>query len=151
MCGICGELSFDRSRPVSADAVRAMRDQLTHRGPDSHGIFVSSDGAAGLGFRRLQIIDLTPSANQPMPNEDASVHLVFNGEVYNFQTIRDRLAAAGHRFRSRSDSEVIVHLYEELGDGFVDELEGMFALALWDGRRQRLLLLWRIRRQSGNR
>ena len=140
MCGICGELSFDRSRAVSAAAVRAMRDQLTHRGPDSHGIFVSSDGAAGLGFRRLQIIDLTPSANQPMPNEDASVHLVFNGEIYNFQTIRDRLAAAGHRFRSRSDSEVIVHLYEELGDGFVDGLEGMFALALWDGRRQRLLL-----------
>ena len=140
MCGICGELSFDRSRPVSADAVRAMRDQLTHRGPDSCGIFVSSDGAAGLGVRRLRIIDLTPSANQPMPNEDASVHLVFNGEIYNFQTIRDRLTAAGHHFRSRSDSEVIVHLYEEKGDRFVDELEGMFALALWDGRRQRLLL-----------
>src|SRR2546430_1674808 len=83
--GICGDLSFDRSRPVSADAVRAMRDQLTHRGPDSHGIFVSPDGAAALGFRRLRIIDLTPSANQPMPNEDASVHLVFNGEIYNFQ------------------------------------------------------------------
>jgi asparagine synthase (glutamine-hydrolysing) len=140
MCGICGELSFDRSRPVSADVVRAMRDQLTHRGPDACGVFVSSDGAAGLGVRRLKIIDLSPIANQPMSNEDDSVHLVFNGEIYNFQTIRDRLAAAGHRFRSRSDSEVIVHLYEEKGDSFVDELEGMFAVALWDGRRQRLLL-----------
>ena len=140
MCGICGELSFDRSRPVSADAVRAMRDQLVHRGPDAHGIFVSPDGTAGLGFRRLQIIDLTSSANQPMPNEDASIHLVFNGEIYNFKPIRDRLNAAGHRFRSRSDTEVIVHLYEEKGDAFVDELEGMFALALWDGKRRRLLL-----------
>jgi len=140
MCGICGELSFDRSRPVSADVVRAMRDQITHRGPDASGVFVSPDGVAGLGVRRLKIIDLSPSANQPMSNEDASVHLVFNGEIYNFQPIRDRLAAAGHRFRSRSDSEVIVHLYEEKGDRFVDELEGMFAVALWDVRRQRLVL-----------
>jgi asparagine synthase (glutamine-hydrolysing) len=140
MCGICGELSFERDRPVSADAVRAMRDQLVHRGPDADGVFVSPDGAAGLGFRRLKIIDLTPSANQPMPNEDASIQLVFNGEIYNFKPIRDRLVAAGHRFRSRSDTEVIVHLYEERGDDFVHELEGMFALALWDGRRRRLLL-----------
>src|SRR5580765_2136770 len=140
MCGICGELSFDRSRPVSADVVRAMRDQITHRGPDACGVFVSPDGVAGLGVRRLKIIDLSPSADQPMSNEDASVHLVFNGEIYNFQPIRDRLAAAGHRFRSRSDSEVIVHLYEEKGDRFVDELEGMFAVALWDVRRQRLVL-----------
>lgn len=140
MCGICGELSFDRSRPVSAAAVRAMRDQLVHRGPDAEGIFMSPDGLAGLGFRRLQIIDLTSSANQPMPNEDASIQLVFNGEIYNFKPIRDRLVAAGHRFRSHSDTEVIVHLYEEKGDGFVDELEGMFALALWDGRRRRLFL-----------
>jgi asparagine synthase (glutamine-hydrolysing) len=140
MCGLCGELSFDRSRPVSADSVRAMRDQLVHRGPDAQGIFVSPDGMAGLGFRRLQIIDLTPSANQPMPNEDASIQLVFNGEIYNFKPIRDRLVAAGHRFRSHSDSEVIVHLYEEKGDALVDELEGMFAFALWDAPRRRLLL-----------
>ena len=140
MCGICGELSFDRDRPVSAASVRAMRDQLVHRGPDADGIFVAPDGAAGLGFRRLKIIDLTPSANQPMPNEDASVHVVFNGEIYNFKSIRERLVAAGHRFRSHSDTEVIVHLYEERGDAFVDELEGMFAIAVWDGPRRRLLL-----------
>jgi len=140
MCGICGEMSFDGGRPVSADAVRAMRDRLVHRGPDAEGIFVAPDGAAGLGFRRLQIIDLSPSANQPMPNEDGSVHVVFNGEIYNFKPIRERLLAAGHRFRSHSDTEVIVHLYEDKGDAFVDELEGMFAIALWDARRRRLLL-----------
>jgi asparagine synthase (glutamine-hydrolysing) len=140
MCGICGELAFDGARPVAADDVRAMRDQLVHRGPDSEGIFVSPDQRAGLGFRRLRIIDLTPSADQPMPNEDATIHVVFNGEIYNFQAIRDRLIASGHRFRSRSDTEVIVHLYEEVGDRFVEALDGMFALALWDGRARRLLL-----------
>jgi asparagine synthase (glutamine-hydrolysing) len=140
MCGICGELSFDDGRPVSPHIVRAMRDQLVHRGPDAHGLYVAPDGVVGLGFRRLQIIDLTASANQPMPNEDASLQLVFNGEIYNFAPIRERLVAAGHQFRSHSDSEVIVHLYEERGDTFVDELEGMFALALWDGRQRRLIL-----------
>jgi asparagine synthase (glutamine-hydrolysing) len=140
MCGICGELSLGASGPVSAEHVRAMRDLLVHRGPDSHGVFISLDGAAGLGFRRLRIIDLSESANQPMPNEDASVHLVFNGEIYNFAGLRERLVAGGHRFRSHSDSEVIVHLYEDQGDRFVDELEGMFAIALWDARRRRLLL-----------
>ncbi len=140
MCGICGELSFDRSRAVSADDVRAMRDQLVHRGPDAHGVFVSPDGVAGIGFRRLRIIDLTPSADQPMPNEDASIQLVFNGEIYNYKPLRERLLAAGHRFRSHSDTEVLVHLYEEKGDEFLDEVEGMFALALWDAPRRRLLL-----------
>jgi asparagine synthase (glutamine-hydrolysing) len=140
MCGICGELSIGGSGPVSPENVRAMRDRLVHRGPDSHGVFVSLDGAAGLGFRRLRIIDTSENANQPMPNEDASVHLVFNGEIYNFAALRERLVAGGHRFRSHSDSEVIVHLYEEKGDACVDELEGMFALALWDARRRRLLL-----------
>ena len=140
MCGICGECSFDGARPVAAGDVRAMRDQMVHRGPDSEGIFVSPDARAGLGFRRLRIIDLTPSADQPMPNEDATVHVVFNGEIYNYQPIRERLIAAGHQFRSRSDTEVIVHLYEEKGDRFVEELEGMFALAVWDSRARRLIL-----------
>jgi asparagine synthase (glutamine-hydrolysing) len=140
MCGICGELSFDGGRPVAAAGLRAMRDQLVHRGPDSEGIVVAADGRAGLGFRRLRIIDLSPNANQPMPNEDASVHVVFNGEIYNFQPIRDQLIARGHTFRSRSDTEVIVHLYEEEGDRFVDRLEGMFAIAIWDARQRRLLL-----------
>jgi asparagine synthase (glutamine-hydrolysing) len=140
MCGICGELSFERGRAVSAGAVRAMRDQLVHRGPDADGIFVAPDGTAALGFRRLQIIDLTPNANQPMPNEDATVHVVFNGEIYNFQPIRERLIAAGHRFRSHSDTEVIAHLYEDAGEAFVDELDGMFAIGIWDAPRRRLLL-----------
>ncbi len=117
-----------------------MRDQLVHRGPDAFGIHVSPDGVAGLGFRRLKIIDLSPSANQPMPNEDGSIQLVFNGEIYNFAAIRDRLVSAGHRFRSRSDTEVIVHLYEEKGAACVEDLDGMFALAIWDERRQQLLL-----------
>lgn len=81
MCGICGELSFDRGRLVPAESVRAMRDQLVHRGPDTRGMFVSPDGIVGLAFRRRQIIDLTPGANQPMPNEDASSQSVFNGEI----------------------------------------------------------------------
>ncbi|MEP7309740.1 MAG: asparagine synthase (glutamine-hydrolyzing) [Acidobacteriota bacterium] len=139
MCGICGELSFDR-RPVSPEAVRSMRDQLVHRGPDAFGIHVSADGLAGLGFRRLKIIDLSPNANQPMANEDGSIQLVFNGEIYNFRAIRERLVAAGHQFRSRSDTEVIVHLYEEKGEDCVEDLDGMFALALWDARRRRLVL-----------
>jgi asparagine synthase (glutamine-hydrolysing) len=140
MCGICGELSFDRQRPVSAEAIRSMRDQLVHRGPDAFGIHVSSNGLAGLGFRRLRIIDLSTNANQPMPNEDGSIQLVFNGEIYNFAAIRERLVASGHRFRSRSDTEVIVHLYEEKGAACVEELDGMFALAIWDGRQERLVL-----------
>jgi asparagine synthase (glutamine-hydrolysing) len=129
MCGICGELSLEAGRPVSAAAVGAMSDQLVHRGPDSSGVMLSPDGVASLGFRRLRIIDLTPNADQPMPNEDASIHVVFNGEIYNFRAIRERLVAAGHRFRSQSDTEVIVHAYEENGDAFVNDLEGMFALA----------------------
>jgi asparagine synthase (glutamine-hydrolysing) len=112
MCGLCGEVRFDGG-PVEAGAVVAMRDQMPHRGPDASGLYVSPSAAAGLGFRRLKIVDLSDVANQPMPNEDGSVQLVFNGEIYNFQGLRDDLARRGHRFRSRSDTEVIVHLYEE--------------------------------------
>src|SRR5579864_8378505 len=114
MCGICGELRFDGS-PVRQDTLAAMRDRLTHRGPDSFGEHVSLRGPAGLGFRRLKIIDLTPNASQPMANEDGAVQVVFNGEIYNYKTLRDGLVARGHRFRSESDTEVIVHLYEEKG------------------------------------
>jgi asparagine synthase (glutamine-hydrolysing) len=140
MCGICGEIALNGAPPIVAEDVRAMRDQLLHRGPDAEGMFLSPDSRAALGFRRLQIIDLTPNANQPMPNEDATIHVVFNGEIYNFQPLRDRLLASGHQFRSKSDTEVIVHLYEERGDRFVEELEGMFAIAVWDAPARRLLL-----------
>ena len=116
MCGICGELRFDGA-PVDRRQLVAMRDQLIHRGPDSDGVYVAPGGHAGLAFRRLRIIDLTPSASQPMANEDGSVQVVFNGEIYNYKTLREGLVARGHRFRSQSDTEVIVHLYEEKGSG----------------------------------
>ena len=139
MCGICGEMSF-AERPVNERALVAMTDTLRHRGPDHGAVYRSGDGGTGLGFRRLSIIDLRAAANQPIGNEDGSVQLVFNGEIYNFQDLRKDLMANGHVFRSNSDSEVIVHLYEELGDRAIDRLDGMFALALWDERQRRLLL-----------
>ena len=140
MCGICGELSVDGGRPVTESALAAMTDTLRHRGPDHGATYRSADGRAGLGFRRLSIIDLSAAANQPIGNEDGAVQLVFNGEIYNFQDLRRGLVANGHHFRSNADSEVIVHLYEELGERAIDELDGMFALAIWDGRAQRLTL-----------
>jgi asparagine synthase (glutamine-hydrolysing) len=140
MCGICGELRFDAAGRVREGELLAMRDQLRHRGPDSDGVYVSPAGRAGLAFRRLRIIDLTPNASQPMPNEDGSVQLVFNGEIYNYRELRKGLVARGHRFRSQSDSETIVHLYEELGADCIAQLDGMFAIAIWDERQKRLLL-----------
>ena len=139
MCGICGELRFDGA-PVRETELVAMRDRLVHRGPDSFGAYVSPRGAAGLGFRRLRIIDLSPNASQPMANEDGTVQVVFNGEIYNYQTLREGLVARGHRFRSHSDTEVIVHLYEEKGADCIADLEGMFAIAIWDDRAERLTL-----------
>src|SRR3954447_636232 len=103
MCGICGERRFDRRLPEEA-TLAAMRERLEHRGPDSIGEYLSPAGAA-LGFRRLRIIDLTSDAHQPMTNEDGTVRVVFNGEIYNFRELRDQLVSRGHRFRSRSDTE----------------------------------------------
>ena len=139
MCGLCGEVRFDGG-PVEAPAVVAMRDQMPHRGPDASGLYVSPTARAGLGFRRLKIVDLSDAANQPMSNEDGTVQVVLNGEIYNFQGLRTELLSRGHVFRSRSDTEVIVHLYEELGPACVDRLDGMFAIAIWDERQQRLVL-----------
>lgn len=138
MCGIAGFLA---SRPEVApdrDAVERMCAGIAHRGPDDDGILV--DGPAVLGHRRLSIIDLSPEAAQPMVSEDERIAVVVNGEIYNFQELREELEGKGHRFRSRSDSEVTVHLYEEEGPDFVKRLRGMFALALWDGSEQRLVL-----------
>jgi asparagine synthase (glutamine-hydrolysing) len=140
MCGICGELTFEAGAVVRREALLAMRDRLIHRGPDDEGLFVGGGGRVGLGFRRLRIIDLTAVANQPMSNEDGSVWVAFNGEIYNFRDLRARLVALGHQFRSQSDTETIVHLYEERGPRFIDDLDGMFAIALWDGRARRLVL-----------
>jgi asparagine synthase (glutamine-hydrolysing) len=139
MCGICGELRFDGA-PVDQTALLTMRDRLVHRGPDSIGVFVSPRAPAALGFRRLRIIDLTANASQPMANEDGTVQLVFNGEIYNYRDLRARLVANGHVFRSQSDTEVIAHLYEEKGPDAVADLDGMFAIAIWDERARRLTL-----------
>jgi asparagine synthase (glutamine-hydrolysing) len=136
MCGICGLVSL-RGDQVDPGALEAMNDALVHRGPDSAGTLV--DGPVGFGMRRLAIIDLA-GGDQPIGNEDGSVQVVQNGEIYNYRELRARLEAAGHRFATQSDTEVLVHLYEERGPGFVDELRGMFALALWDARRRRVVL-----------
>ncbi len=136
MCGICGVIHFD-GKPVTQQLLRAMNDRLRHRGPDGEGYFV--DGNVGLAMRRLKIIDIAGS-DQPLYNEDGSLALVFNGEIYNFRELRRRLEQRGHRFRSEGDGETIVHLYEDYGADAVSRLRGMFALALWDAKRRRLLL-----------
>ncbi|MCZ4493745.1 MAG: Asparagine synthase, glutamine-hydrolyzing, partial [Conexibacter sp.] len=137
MCGICGLIALDGARPVDEPGLRAMSAALAHRGPDDAGTLV--DGPAALAIRRLAIID-PAGGHQPIANEDGTVHVVLNGEIYNFAALRDRLVARGHRFTTRSDTEVLVHLYEERGDDFVHDLRGMFALAVWDARRRRLVL-----------
>jgi asparagine synthase (glutamine-hydrolysing) len=136
MCGIAGVLSFD-GRPVSLARLRAMTDALFHRGPDDEGHYLG-DGV-GLGMRRLSIIDLA-GGHQPIASEDGAIQVVMNGEIYNYRELSAELAARGHRFASASDTEAIVHLYEEAGDACVERLRGMFAFALWDARRRRLLL-----------
>jgi asparagine synthase (glutamine-hydrolysing) len=135
MCGIAGRVNVDV--PVDPSLIGAMCSAIEHRGPDSRGIFL--DGAVGLGIQRLAVIDLE-SGDQPIFNEDESVVVVLNGEIYNYVELRDELESRGHRFRTRSDTEVIAHLYEERGDACVERLRGMFAFALWDARAKRLLL-----------
>jgi asparagine synthase (glutamine-hydrolysing) len=137
VCGITGKLWFDSSRPVSRELLAKMTGVVAHRGPDAAGYYLN--GAIGLGHRRLSIIDLS-TGDQPLGNEDGSVQVVFNGEIYNFADVREVLAARGHQFRTRSDTEVIVHSYEEWGDRCVDHFRGMFAFAVWDDRRRVLLL-----------
>jgi asparagine synthase (glutamine-hydrolysing) len=137
MCGIAGKLNFDRAREVSETEILRMLQPMTHRGPDGSGTHL--DRNCGLGHLRLSIIDLSTGA-QPMTNEDESVWIVFNGEIYNFQELREKLVAKGHVFRSRSDTEVIIHAYEEYGPDCVNELRGMFAFAIWDSKRQRLFI-----------
>jgi asparagine synthase (glutamine-hydrolysing) len=141
MCGIVGWLTSSDAARVTAEPLTRMRDELAHRGPDGDGLWISDDGRVGLGFRRLAIIDLSASANQPMANEDGSIRVLFNGEIYNHATLRRELEGLGHRFRSdHADTETIVHGYEEWGDDVVHHLDGMFAIAVWDGPRRRLLL-----------
>jgi asparagine synthase (glutamine-hydrolysing) len=137
MCGFCGVLNFDGQAPVSKEVLAAMTATLQHRGPDDLGFYVA--GPVGLGHRRLSIIDLE-TGHQPLSNEDGSVWIAYNGELYNYQEIRANLEKAGHRFATLSDTEVIVHAYEEYGADCLKMMNGMFAFALWDSRRQHLLL-----------
>ena len=141
MCGIAGWLEGSESASVDPAVLAAMRDSMTHRGPDGAGLWASPDRRVGLAFRRLAIVDLSPAANQPMENEDGSIRIVFNGEIYNHARLRRELAQRGHRFRTdHSDTEAIVHGYEVWGEDVVHHLEGMFAFAIWDARQNRLFL-----------
>ncbi len=137
MCGICGKLYFDPARAVEGEVISSMCDVIRYRGPDDEGVYIN--GNIGLGMRRLSIIDVE-GGKQPIRNEDGTIWVVYNGEIYNFPELKDKLIKRGHRFYTRSDTEVIVHLYEDLGEGFVQELNGMFGIALWDDRNKKLIL-----------
>lgn len=142
MCGICGKVASMHEIEMQ-DCIRSMSQRVVHRGPDDDGIYVNSfsnEQTVGLGHRRLSIIDLSRKARQPMSNEDDTLWMVFNGEIYNFRELRQELLRRGHRFQSESDAEVILHLYEEEGVNSLRRLGGMFAFAIWDVRKSRLLL-----------
>ena len=137
MCGICGVLNFGTREPVDQAQLERAADAMAHRGPDDEGFYL--DGELGLGNRRLSIIDL-PGGHQPLSNEDGTLWISFNGEIYNYRELRQQLEGR-HQFRTASDTEVILHLYEEHGTGLLRHLRGMFAFALWDQRQRRLLLV----------
>ena len=137
MCGIAGIVASDRLHADDRDRLTRMRDVISHRGPDDAGLFM--DDQAGLGHRRLSIVDVA-AGHQPLSNEDGTVWIAFNGEIYNHAEVRVGLEAAGHRYKTRCDTETIVHAYEQWGDACVDHLRGMFAFAIWDAPRRRLLL-----------
>ena len=137
MCGICGKIDFYHSK-VDSEIIDKMTDSLTYRGPDDKGVFTS--GHVALGHRRLSIIELSSSGNQPMSNEDESIWLVFNGEIYDFQEHRKNLKEKGHTLKSRTDTEVLIHLYEDQGVDCINNINGMFAFAIWDKRYDRIFL-----------
>jgi len=137
MCGIAGVIQFGRDARVDIDTIRQMCRVMSHRGPDDDGFYVS--GPVGLGMRRLSIVDLA-TGHQPISNEDETAWIVFNGEIYNHAELREQLQARGHRYRTNSDTETIIHLYEEYGCNCVRHLRGMFAFAIWDTKKQRLFI-----------
>src|SRR6266404_4378687 len=137
MCGICGQYNFIRNEPVEPDTIRRMTQTMVHRGPDDEGYFIS--GPLGLGFRRLSIIDLA-GGHQPMSDAEETVWVILNGEIYNFKELRADLENRGHRFRTKSDTEVIVHGYKEWGTDVLNHLNGMFGLAIWDVKEERLVV-----------
>lgn len=137
MCGIAGIVFFEKDRIVTRQSLKAMTDPIIHRGPDDEGFYINNN--VGLGFRRLSIIDLD-TGNQPMCNEDETIWVVMNGEIYNFISLRNDLIKRGHKFKSTSDTEVLVHLYEDCGVDFIKRLRGMFAIGLYDKRKNKLIL-----------
>src|SRR5580698_8806499 len=137
MCGIAGKFNTSFDGVVAEQTIRQMRQTIAHRGPDDEGVYVK--GGVGLGMRRLSIIDVS-GGRQPIHNEDKTIWVVFNGEIYNFPELRTELERTGHRFYTSTDTEVIVHLYEEFGSDCVKKLRGMFAFAVFDERRHSLLL-----------
>ena len=145
MCGIAGILDF-KGNIIDSSLLKAMCDAMIHRGPDDEGIYineVNSEGSGarvGLGHRRLSIIDLSSAGHQPMSNEDGKIWIVLNGEIYNFQELRKELEGKGHIFKSRTDTEVVLHLYEDKGEECVKDLRGMFAFAIWDKSKEKLML-----------
>jgi asparagine synthase (glutamine-hydrolysing) len=137
MCGITGELKFEKGALVDPSIIRRMCAAMVHRGPDDDGFY--EQGCVGLGIRRLSIVDLR-TGHQPISNEEGTLWIVFNGEIYNYAVLRERLIARGHTFRTNSDTEAIIHLYEEYGHDCVQHLQGMFAFAIWDERQRRLFV-----------
>jgi asparagine synthase (glutamine-hydrolysing) len=137
MCGICGIFEFERHEPFPEELIRRMNQTILHRGPDDEGIYTGA--GVGFGFRRLSIIDVS-GGHQPIANEDQSLWVMLNGEIYNYPELRHDLESRGHRFSTHSDTETIVHLYEEYGEKCFERLHGMFAIALWDSRERKLLL-----------
>jgi len=137
MCGIAGQFNFQRREPVERETIVRMADSIAHRGPDDEGFFIA--GPVGLGFRRLSIIDLA-GGHQPMSDAEEGVWIIFNGEIYNYRELRAELQSKGHQFRTNSDTEVIVHGYKEWGTDVFNHLNGMFGLAIWDARNERLVV-----------
>src|ERR1051326_1376741 len=142
MCGICGVWEYGANVGRVEDSLLVqMRDEMTHRGPDDNGELLFDGARGGFGFRRLSIIDLSPAGHQPMHGCTENVWLVFNGEIYNHARLREGLEERGHVYASRTDSETILHLYEERGLDFVHDIEGDYAIAVWDEPRERLVLV----------
>lgn len=137
MCGICGKLNLNKDKIVEKGLIKSMCDTLVHRGPDDEGYYINKN--IGLGMRRLSIIDIN-TGHQPISNEDEKIWIVFNGEIYNYRLLREDLEKKGHRFKTNSDTEVIIHLYEDYGADCLKYLRGMFAFAIWDTEKERLFL-----------
>ena len=137
MCGIAGQFNFQRREPVERETIVRIACPIAHRGPDDEGFFVA--GPVGLGFRRLSIIDLV-GGHQPMSDAEETLWIIFNGEIYNYKELRAELESKGHRFRTNSDTEVIIHGYKQWGTDVFHHLNGMFGLAIWDVRNQRLVV-----------